>query len=250
MERLERWSDLQSWGETFHGRRHVFRGQGSTEWPLATALARHFRAAVGLNPHHWRDRELKIYQMFRERLLRICPGFCEEWEPKDILALMQHHHVPTRMLDFTYSPFVAAFFALRNACGDSAIWVIDSKQLGNHSQAGDYSKCPGPTHVGGYQKELDQPEGAVVVEPRPCHPRVAAQQSCFLVPGHISRDIDKTLTVEKVTLSEGMVFESLLNLHGRGIYHEALFPDLDALGREVTRFATTGSPHFVGTQPG
>lgn len=40
------------------------------------------------------------------------------------LALMQHHGAPTRLLDFTWSPFVSAFFALERATKDAAIWAI------------------------------------------------------------------------------------------------------------------------------
>jgi hypothetical protein len=46
------------------------------------------------------------------------------------LALMQHYGVPTRLLDFTYSPYVALYFALRNSRGHEgnspvSIWGID-----------------------------------------------------------------------------------------------------------------------------
>src|SRR5216684_3693164 len=41
------------------------------------------------------------------------------------LALMQHHGAPTRLLDFTWSPYVAAFFALERATSDAAIWAIN-----------------------------------------------------------------------------------------------------------------------------
>lgn len=37
------------------------------------------------------------------------------------LALMQHHGGVTRLLDFTKSPFVAAFFALENATAEVAV---------------------------------------------------------------------------------------------------------------------------------
>lgn len=45
------------------------------------------------------------------------------------LALMQHHGAQTRLLDFTYSFAVAAFFAARNAKFDFAIWGFNWRQL-------------------------------------------------------------------------------------------------------------------------
>jgi hypothetical protein len=40
---------------------------------------------------------------------------------------MQHHGAPTRLLDFSYSIYVATYFAAENAKGDSAVWAIDGR---------------------------------------------------------------------------------------------------------------------------
>jgi hypothetical protein len=50
------------------------------------------------------------------------------------LALAQHHGVPTRLLDFTYSPYVAPYFALRGRRGHEhkkppEVWAIDQAAL-------------------------------------------------------------------------------------------------------------------------
>ena len=50
------------------------------------------------------------------------------------LATMQHHSVPTRLLDFTYSPYVALYFALRHSSergrsSSPAIWAIDASAV-------------------------------------------------------------------------------------------------------------------------
>jgi hypothetical protein len=41
------------------------------------------------------------------------------------LALMQHHGAPTRLIDFTWSPYVAAFFALERTLTDGVVWAMN-----------------------------------------------------------------------------------------------------------------------------
>src|SRR5262249_24370581 len=44
------------------------------------------------------------------------------------LALMQHHEAPTRLMDWTYSPFVAAKFAAgEEGTRDAAIWCLNTE---------------------------------------------------------------------------------------------------------------------------
>ncbi|WP_223527954.1 FRG domain-containing protein [Pseudomonas sp. A-RE-23] len=66
------------------------------------------------------------------------------WLPDDMLevaALAQHYGVPTRLLDWTYDPFVAAFFASRPSGkidGELCVWGLDARAIAVIQSIGQY----------------------------------------------------------------------------------------------------------------
>ena len=96
-------------GEPFAPDRYVFRGMSDANWRLVSSFDRQFPGHV--------DRG-----RLSSALLRGFRAASEEWLDREILddedrllALGQHHGLPTRLLDWSTSPYVAAFFALSGA---------------------------------------------------------------------------------------------------------------------------------------
>jgi hypothetical protein len=92
-----------------------FRGHGNAKWKLLPSLLRSSDPSA----------EASLLKRFKQNALPFTgylPG--DEW---DWLFLMQHHGVPTRLLDWTESPLVALYFAVesesRNST-DGCIWCL------------------------------------------------------------------------------------------------------------------------------
>lgn len=120
--KLNHWEDVQRLPELFNG--WLFRGQRDQRWSLQSTLE---RACERLRPDVTiaeveRD-VLRTFQGRASEFCQACPGAEDalEW-----FSLLQHHGGPTRLLDFSESVYVAAFFALGEAEGDSAIWAMNN----------------------------------------------------------------------------------------------------------------------------
>lgn len=99
----------------------AFRGQASEEWRLQNAIERtdfiHLYKGIEVDFVAEFQRGARNYLANDET-----PEHLIEW-----LAMMQHHGAPTRLLDFSKSPFVAAFFAFEQWYPDRdvAIWAMN-----------------------------------------------------------------------------------------------------------------------------
>ena len=101
----------------------IYRGQESSDWDLATSLERcceRHKVATGDRPKVERE----LCREFRRAYHHYALHIPEKDSVAEWLALMQHYGAPTRLLDFSYSVHVAAYFAVEKAATASAVWAI------------------------------------------------------------------------------------------------------------------------------
>lgn len=96
----------------------VFRGLARSSYSNVASLARLGDGFPELERH--------LIRNFRKYAHRARPG-PTVW---DWLSLAQHHGLPTRLLDWTFSPFVAAHFATATSPEHEAIvWAVDCEAV-------------------------------------------------------------------------------------------------------------------------
>ena len=84
----------------------------------------------------WRAREARAIRIFRRKAHNYLDDPRALDDDLRCLALMQHHGAPTRLLDFTKSPYVAAFFALESATDDASVYALNTPALWHKSPKG------------------------------------------------------------------------------------------------------------------
>ena len=129
-ERAESWAELQEllfggvWndGSAASASDAVFRGEGRASNELTTSLQRLGGTYAELERHLLRN--------FRKYAHRDAVPRESTWH---WLALAKHHGLPTRLLDWSHSPYVALHFATENAAlldQDGVVWAVDYVRAG------------------------------------------------------------------------------------------------------------------------
>jgi len=227
----------------------AFRGQAKEEWPLFSSISRYL-IDFKVHPDSWLNQESRIVRVFKRKahlFLDHVPQIDDDFQ---WLALMQHHGAPTRLLDFTWSPFVAVFFALEKAVTSAAIWAVNPEKIYSaRIQSGKKGEYYEPSRynlrtVGNYEKYYLNKHFPFVLygEPFVMNQRIVAQSGTFVYTSDLKLSVDqilmtypnpKELLVKFILNTNKIRDEAMYELFNMNITNATLFPGLDGMTKSL-----------------
>jgi hypothetical protein len=251
------WEDMQKWvdDKTNSRKTFLFRGQASEYGNLKPKLLRMLLAAgldddyeevtrleVELRDHFVRQASLHLDEAPVRTLGLPMATVLHQW------GIMQHYGAPTRLLDWTGSPYVALYFAVGNFPEhEGEVWCYAQDGLENwHRTAMEQQRLSGPP----VEMELNAYQQPWTIDDTPIlhhfifgtqTSRMAAQQGVFTVCTDVFRDHAELL--EQILQGNGEFCRALIprnlkvdflkHLHFMNITGASLFPGIDGVGRWV-----------------
>lgn len=180
---------------------------------------------------------------------------------------MRHHAVATRLLDWTQALGVALHFALWPIIRDPTkkaltikgsskpewcqphVWLLNPYRLNSDKNSWNFDDMVAPRFLddgdesyGDYLGDFSDPgmdiELPVAVLPEVLNDRLNAQRGVFTIHGDLHSPMElllPTTTLQRVDLPQSALPAAIEFLEDAGLNESVLFPDFDALGRDLHR---------------
>lgn len=214
-----------------------FRGHRSAEWDVAPTIRRGYD----------NEAERNFTNRFRSRARTRYAAAPDYDNAGAWLSLMQHYGLPTRLLDWTRSPLIAAYFAVEEYIYgtpgqpvDARIWILEPHRLNEHEGLGVYTPSidahmcedilnPAFTHRA---PETFKVMAAMAAE---SDPRMFVQQGCFTAhscPVPLNRKPGHEHYLTSLRIPADSIGRLARELDVCGFRKGDLFPDLGHLADE------------------
>lgn len=230
-----------------------YRGIGDPSHSLTPSIFRNPKMQAAEIIH---QAEREISAAFEQRSPPfVSQAFKNEWEQ---MFYMQHYGIPTRLLDWTESPFIALYFALttcqRTRSGkpkhDAILWMLDPVKW-NRGALKDISFKGGildanREQVKAYspQADLDERKNLpVMIFGTHNSPRIVAQRGMFALFGKLICSMEHCYennefsgaTLQKIVIDKDARDKIAASLFRKGISDSTIYPDLHGLSLELKR---------------
>lgn len=255
--RVDNWTELNrelfenTWNPEIRRFRsnYVYRGMSWAGDDLSTGLMK-----LGGNI---REVEYHVLRNFKKYARQDAVPDPSEW---NWLALAQHHGIPTRLLDWSYSPYVSLHFVtnqLDKYDRDGVIWCVDYVQVhkllpkrlravlsDERSNAFTVEMLERAAPSLSALEKLSRRDFAVFLEPPSLDQRIVNQYSIFAMMSSPLARLDDWLQKEHAGLVRRIVIPAELKWEARdkldqaNITERVLFPGLDGLALWLTRHYT------------
>ncbi len=206
---INSFEDLNKAVEIYKNVKVIYRGVRKTEYKLIPRIGRYKKIADNI-----KEEEKIILKLFKRRALPYLEYKPEnDWE---WLATAQHYGLPTRLLDWTDNPLVAAYFAVEKEHeGDSIIYAYLLKSIVVPSKVSPFKIIAVSPYV-----------------PNHINRRITAQASLFTAHPDPLKAFD-SVSINRLIIKECFRRELKNILAIYGINHATLFPDLYGLSKHL-----------------
>ena len=260
-KRLSSWEEFQTLASQFADTKsamqysYLFRGQTNSAWRLTPSLHRALKAGTSAPDAIDIERRVQM-EFFSQVHLHVDPALLN-FGQKDLWerwALMQHYGAPTRLLDWTLSPYVGAYFAVEDGWdSDGAIWVFHAYELMEHAIA-----TIDPEDRGRLSDSIqpNAPPTMAIHQSQNRSARIVAQQGIFTVCRNIlgeqydlieaacsERPEEVEYNYGKLIIPMNLKPTFLHHLYSMNVTANSLFPGADGLGRSMRELARL-TAHF------
>jgi hypothetical protein len=224
------------------------RGQADAQWPLIPSPRRVLPPPTAVSDALLAERRA-LREFKGQAHLHLPTSYLPRDTPKSDVpswwSLMQHYQAPTRLLDWTRSPYVAAYFAVESLPElDGAMYVVDLNTIPPRAEGTTNTKYQNPSAP----HRLEFFTGITRTE------RMVAQLGCFSVSLNVLTNhgdwlLDKCSRpggtadsgpVRRWIFPAAVKGEMLRHLRTMNIAAHSLFPGADGLGRSVAEVVRLG----------